>query len=286
MCLRYSGLKSIIVARPPSGPLSVISSFSASIRSIERRNPLVAAELLNQQWLSADQVRLAAEHPTSLRTLSNEQFTRLEQHGYESIRWNEILFGSSAQFSWGHLETTFTLPPQPNCWQSGNSAALLPFSRSEKPIAIEMDEMTSRLGEPHRGFPSDMRRVPFEFRPVRKSTDIHKTGGAFLKHLFELHDALRRGRLDECARARSSVSQAPSGAGPRRSSGGTASLAASEQHQERGRGTSGGSVIIWPIGSKIFPVQHFDRRRLRSVRVRIRITILFSPLPCPPARVS
>lgn len=63
------------------------------IKRFELSNPSVAAELLNHQWLSADQVKLAAEHPTSLRALSDEQFIRLERHGYESIRWNELLFG-------------------------------------------------------------------------------------------------------------------------------------------------------------------------------------------------
>src|SRR5712692_6338727 len=57
----------------------------------------------------------------------------------------------------------------------------------------------------------------------------------------------RRGRLDEWARAQSDLAQAPSRAGPGRLSDGTASLAASEQRQERGPRAPGGSVVIWPI---------------------------------------
>lgn len=64
------------------------------IKRFGDRNPLMAAQLLNREWLLEDQIKLAAEHPTGLRSLSNDQFTRLERHGYESIQWNELLFGN------------------------------------------------------------------------------------------------------------------------------------------------------------------------------------------------
>src|SRR5580658_7306850 len=57
----------------------------------------------------------------------------------------------------------------------------------------------------------------------------------------------RRGGLDELARARSALAQAPAGAGSGRSAGGAAGLAAGEQRQERGSGTPGGFIVIWPI---------------------------------------
>jgi hypothetical protein len=47
----------------------------------------------------------------------------------------------------------------------------------------------------------------------------------------------QRGRLDEFARARSLLAQAPAGAGAGLPSGGTTSVAAGEQRQERGLGT-------------------------------------------------
>ena len=64
------------------------------IKRFKDRNPSVAVHLLDREWLSEDEIRLAAEHPTGLRSLSNDQFTRLERHGYESIQWNELLFGN------------------------------------------------------------------------------------------------------------------------------------------------------------------------------------------------
>jgi NTE family protein len=92
--LRIRPLANFLQNNPGAGSYAQIGSNPVErIKRFETRNPSVAAELLNCQWLSADQVKLAAEHPTGLRTLSNEQFTRLERHGYESIRWNDVLFG-------------------------------------------------------------------------------------------------------------------------------------------------------------------------------------------------
>ena len=64
------------------------------IKRFEDRDPSVAAHLLDREWLSEDEIKLAAVHPTGLRSLSNDQFTRLERHGYESVQWNELLFGN------------------------------------------------------------------------------------------------------------------------------------------------------------------------------------------------
>jgi NTE family protein len=92
--LRIRPLANFLQNNPGAGSYAQIGSNPVErIKRFEPRNPAVAAELLNRQWLSADEVKLAAEHPTGLRTLSNEQFTRLERHGYESIRWNDVLFG-------------------------------------------------------------------------------------------------------------------------------------------------------------------------------------------------
>lgn len=55
-------------------------------------NPERSAALLAQSWLDADQVDLAAAEPTSLGRLTPETFDRLEQHGYETARWNELLY--------------------------------------------------------------------------------------------------------------------------------------------------------------------------------------------------
>ncbi len=91
--LRIRPLANFFAKNPGSGTYAQIGAIPTErIKRFEARNPLVAAELLKHEWLSGDQIRMAAEHPTSLCPLSREQFTRLERHGYESIKWNELLF--------------------------------------------------------------------------------------------------------------------------------------------------------------------------------------------------
>lgn len=93
--LRIRALAHFLENNPRAGTYAQIGVDPLErIQHYERRNPLVAAKLLNCQWLSGDVVKLASEHPTSLWPLLNDQFTRLEQHGYESIQWNERLFGN------------------------------------------------------------------------------------------------------------------------------------------------------------------------------------------------
>lgn len=64
------------------------------IRAYASRCPEAAEILSRYAWLPPDEINLAAAHPTTLWPLRVEQFDRLERHGYESIRWNELLFGS------------------------------------------------------------------------------------------------------------------------------------------------------------------------------------------------
>jgi NTE family protein len=60
------------------------------LNSYRDTSPQAAEMLLRREWLSADEVRAAATHPTTLFKLSELEFDRLERHGYESALWNEI----------------------------------------------------------------------------------------------------------------------------------------------------------------------------------------------------
>lgn len=92
--LRVRPLANFFENNPGAGSYAQIGAGAVErINRFELRNPSAAARLLNREWLPVDEVKLAAHHPTSLWPLSDEQFTRLERHGYESIRWNEVLFG-------------------------------------------------------------------------------------------------------------------------------------------------------------------------------------------------
>jgi len=91
--LRVRALTNFLKNNPESGAYAEIGADPIErIKRFESSNSSAAERLLNSPWLPSDQIKLAAEHPTTLRALSDEQYTRLEQHGYESIRWNEILF--------------------------------------------------------------------------------------------------------------------------------------------------------------------------------------------------
>lgn len=67
------------------------------VRAYASRRPEASDTLLRHAWLPADEIRLAAAHPTTLWPLTLEEFDRLERHGFESIRWNELLFGNRSR---------------------------------------------------------------------------------------------------------------------------------------------------------------------------------------------
>lgn len=66
------------------------------VRAYAGRRPEAARELSRHDWLPPDEISLAASHPTTLWPLTHVEFDRLERHGYESIRWNELLFGNES----------------------------------------------------------------------------------------------------------------------------------------------------------------------------------------------
>jgi NTE family protein len=51
-------------------------------------NDAISRELLCQEWLSLEEVRLAADYSTDLGKLSLSMFDTIERHGYETAKWN------------------------------------------------------------------------------------------------------------------------------------------------------------------------------------------------------
>ncbi len=47
------------------------------------------------QWLTADKVAEAGRYPTSLRKMQVDEFDLLALHGYQTVAWNEFVFGST-----------------------------------------------------------------------------------------------------------------------------------------------------------------------------------------------
>lgn len=55
-------------------------------------HPSAAETLLKEKWLDPDQRVLAARELSNLGRSRVAAFDRLERHGYETARWNELLF--------------------------------------------------------------------------------------------------------------------------------------------------------------------------------------------------
>ena len=82
------------------------------IKEYTEKNPEGAATLLRESWLDHEEVNRAVTEPTSLGRLTPDTFDRLARHGYETARWNEILFmrqeaaqgesGKKGEDSWDH----------------------------------------------------------------------------------------------------------------------------------------------------------------------------------------
>lgn len=62
------------------------------ITAYRAHNEQSAAKLLEENWVDAREIQLAASYPTALHRIEPHAFDRLEQHGYETARWNELLF--------------------------------------------------------------------------------------------------------------------------------------------------------------------------------------------------
>ena len=62
------------------------------IKKYAANNPEGADALLRESWLDREEVKRAAAEPTCLGRLTPDVFDRLVRHGYETARWNEILF--------------------------------------------------------------------------------------------------------------------------------------------------------------------------------------------------
>lgn len=91
--LRIRALSKFLERNPGAGAYAQIGAEPLDrIRRYEHRNPTAAAELMKKDWLTPQDIWLAAAHPTTLVPLTEEQYERLERHGYESLQWNERLF--------------------------------------------------------------------------------------------------------------------------------------------------------------------------------------------------
>jgi NTE family protein len=91
--LRVRSLANFLERNPGAGAYAQIGSNPVErIEHYRLRNPVAAEELLRLKWLDKNEVAMSAGLRTTLSPLTDEQFDRLERHGYECLRWNEYLF--------------------------------------------------------------------------------------------------------------------------------------------------------------------------------------------------
>ena len=62
------------------------------IRKYANQNELSASRLLEEKWLSNDEIDVAVRYRTDIRQLTIRDYEILEQHGYETAKWNDLLF--------------------------------------------------------------------------------------------------------------------------------------------------------------------------------------------------
>jgi NTE family protein len=95
--LRVRPLVSFLIRNPQKGAYAQIGADPVQrIHQFASQNSMAADELLKRKWLSSEECAEAAGHSTTLWPITAAQFARLERHGYESLRWNEELFGCSS----------------------------------------------------------------------------------------------------------------------------------------------------------------------------------------------
>jgi len=91
--LRVRSFVKFIQDNASSGTYIQIGAEARSrITTYRSHNEEQAEKLLTDDWLDNGQVELAANHSTNLRKLTLEAYDRLEQHGYETAKWNDLLF--------------------------------------------------------------------------------------------------------------------------------------------------------------------------------------------------
>jgi len=62
------------------------------IKKYEYVNPIAAKNLYKESWMQMQQIDIVKNYPTNLRSFEKSNFNAIERHGYETTKWNHILF--------------------------------------------------------------------------------------------------------------------------------------------------------------------------------------------------
>lgn len=87
--LRVRAFVNFLQRHPTAGAfVGIGAAAESSIRRFAKGRETVAAELLTQSWLTAEDAQRAATYNTTLHQMSESSFDLLAQHGYETAKWN------------------------------------------------------------------------------------------------------------------------------------------------------------------------------------------------------
>jgi NTE family protein len=102
--LRVRSFASFLVNNPTGGAyLQIGVDAASSVQTYRSHNLAMADLLLAQAWTSTADLARVASYKTTLRRMKSADFELLEQHGYETAKWNLMLFVPSSEV---HREAT------------------------------------------------------------------------------------------------------------------------------------------------------------------------------------
>jgi NTE family protein len=91
--LRVRGFVNFLVNSPAGGAyLQIGADPEGRLKMYCSRNPAAAEMLLMEPWMSSREVAEAAGYGTTLKQMTPVDFDLLERHGYETAKWNLMLF--------------------------------------------------------------------------------------------------------------------------------------------------------------------------------------------------
>jgi NTE family protein len=82
-----------LVNNPAGGAyLQIGADPESRLKTYRSHNPAAAEMLLMEPWMSSREVAEAAGYGTTLKRMTPAEFDLLERHGYETAKWNLMLF--------------------------------------------------------------------------------------------------------------------------------------------------------------------------------------------------
>ncbi|STX39581.1 patatin-like phospholipase family protein [Legionella feeleii] len=91
--LRVRAISNYFITNKGAGLYFQITSDPVKkIQQYRHLKPHICEKLLSQSWLSIENINRAANYPTTLRKVTPIDFDLIERHGYETAKWNSLIF--------------------------------------------------------------------------------------------------------------------------------------------------------------------------------------------------